>query len=80
MPGADGKLCKVCIGDSEVEGVRVSSRCAASHDERYYGNMGALRYALCQSETQVHSQNCLILLMVFCEIWVGWLVFFFWVK
>ncbi|XP_010574089.1 PREDICTED: serotransferrin-2-like [Haliaeetus leucocephalus] len=43
MPGADGNLCKVCIGDSEVEGARVSSRCAASHNERYYGNMGALR-------------------------------------
>ncbi|XP_064248286.1 melanotransferrin-like isoform X1 [Passer domesticus] len=43
MPGADGSLCKVCIGDGEVEGARVSSRCAASHNERYYGNMGALR-------------------------------------
>ncbi|NXX51658.1 TRFEB protein, partial [Tricholaema leucomelas] len=43
MPGAEGKLCKVCIGESEVEGARVSSRCAASHNERYYGNMGALR-------------------------------------
>ncbi|KFP07815.1 Serotransferrin-B, partial [Calypte anna] len=43
MPGADGSLCKVCIGDSEVEGARVSSRCVASHNERYYGNMGALR-------------------------------------
>ncbi|KFQ18911.1 Serotransferrin-B, partial [Merops nubicus] len=43
MPGADGNLCKVCIGDSEVEGARVSQRCAASHNERYYGNMGALR-------------------------------------
>lgn len=43
MPGADGNLCKVCIGDSEVEGARVSSRCAASHNEHYYGNMGALR-------------------------------------
>ncbi|NXA03456.1 TRFE2 protein, partial [Sapayoa aenigma] len=43
MPGADGNLCKVCLGDSEVEGARVSSRCAAGHNERYYGNMGALR-------------------------------------
>ncbi|NWV83723.1 TRFE2 protein, partial [Dasyornis broadbenti] len=43
MPGADGNLCKVCIGDGKVEGARVSSRCAASHNERYYGNMGALR-------------------------------------
>ncbi|NWZ37295.1 TRFE2 protein, partial [Brachypodius atriceps] len=42
MPGADGNLCKVCIGDGEVEGARVSSRCAASHNEHYYGNMGAL--------------------------------------
>ncbi|NXO91178.1 TRFE2 protein, partial [Certhia brachydactyla] len=43
MPGADGNLCKVCIGDGEVEGARVSSRCAAGHNEHYYGNMGALR-------------------------------------
>nr|XP_009685730.1 PREDICTED: melanotransferrin-like isoform X1 [Struthio camelus australis] len=43
MPGADGNLCKVCIGDSEVEVGRTSSRCAANHNERYYGNMGALR-------------------------------------
>ncbi|XP_040432914.1 melanotransferrin-like isoform X2 [Cygnus olor] len=43
MPGADGNLCKVCVGDSEVEGARVSSRCTAGHNERYYGNMGALR-------------------------------------
>ncbi|NXS11883.1 TRFEB protein, partial [Neodrepanis coruscans] len=43
MPGADGNLCKVCVGDSEVEGARVSSRCAAGHNEHYYGNMGALR-------------------------------------
>ncbi|NXH38736.1 TRFEB protein, partial [Dicaeum eximium] len=43
MPGADGNLCKVCIGDGDVEGARVSSRCAASHNERYYGNMGVLR-------------------------------------
>ncbi|NXM32496.1 TRFE2 protein, partial [Oxyruncus cristatus] len=43
MPGAVGNMCKVCIGDSEVEGARVSSRCAAGHNEHYYGNMGALR-------------------------------------
>ncbi|KGL74588.1 Serotransferrin-2, partial [Tinamus guttatus] len=43
MPGADGSLCKVCIGDSELEGGRVSSRCAANHNELYYGNVGALR-------------------------------------
>ncbi|NWX61411.1 TRFE2 protein, partial [Promerops cafer] len=46
MPGADGNLCKVCIGDGETEGARVSSRCAASHNERYYGNMGALSAVL----------------------------------
>ncbi|NWR83456.1 TRFE2 protein, partial [Furnarius figulus] len=43
MPGAGGNMCKVCIGDSKVEGARVSSRCAAGHNERYYGNRGALR-------------------------------------
>ncbi|XP_050780289.1 melanotransferrin-like isoform X1 [Gopherus flavomarginatus] len=43
MPGADRNLCKVCIGDGEMEGAKVSSRCAANHNERYYGNMGALR-------------------------------------
>ncbi|NXK36797.1 TRFE2 protein, partial [Piprites chloris] len=43
MPGADGNMCKVCIGDSEGEGARASSRCAAGHNEHYYGNMGALR-------------------------------------
>ncbi|KAM5193997.1 serotransferrin-1-like [Mantella aurantiaca] len=41
MPGADGGLCKVCVGWEE--GGRVNGRCAANHDERYYGNMGALR-------------------------------------
>uniref|UniRef100_A0A8C3SYD7 Transferrin-like domain-containing protein n=1 Tax=Chelydra serpentina TaxID=8475 RepID=A0A8C3SYD7_CHESE len=41
MPGADRNLCKVCIGGGEMEGVKVSSRCAANHNERYYGNMGA---------------------------------------
>ncbi|XP_069475923.1 serotransferrin-2-like [Ambystoma mexicanum] len=43
MPGAEGSLCKVCIGREEEEGAKASSRCAANHDERYYGNMGALR-------------------------------------
>ncbi|XP_068094533.1 serotransferrin-1-like isoform X2 [Hyperolius riggenbachi] len=41
MPGADGDLCKVCVGWEE--GGRVNGRCAANHDERFYGNMGALR-------------------------------------
>ncbi|XP_063000133.1 serotransferrin-1-like [Elgaria multicarinata webbii] len=43
MPGADGNLCKVCIGQEEMEGEKGSSRCAANHNERYYGNLGALR-------------------------------------
>ncbi|ETE67101.1 Melanotransferrin, partial [Ophiophagus hannah] len=44
MPGANGNLCKVCIGE---EGrVKASSRCAANHHERYYGNLGALRCLL----------------------------------
>ncbi|XP_069071189.1 serotransferrin-2-like [Pleurodeles waltl] len=43
MPGSEGSLCKVCIGREEEEGGKASSRCAANHDERYYGNMGALR-------------------------------------
>uniref|UniRef100_A0A8C3FXC6 Transferrin-like domain-containing protein n=1 Tax=Chrysemys picta bellii TaxID=8478 RepID=A0A8C3FXC6_CHRPI len=43
MPGADRNLCKVCIGGDEMEGAKASSRCAANHNERYYGNMGALR-------------------------------------
>ncbi|KAG8146436.1 hypothetical protein E2320_012774 [Naja naja] len=44
MPGANGNLCKVCIGR---EGrVKASSRCAANHHERYYGNLGALRCLL----------------------------------
>ncbi|XP_070619680.1 lactotransferrin-like [Erythrolamprus reginae] len=44
MPGASGNLCKVCIGqEGRVKG---SSRCAANHHERYYGNLGALRCLL----------------------------------
>nr|XP_025041625.1 serotransferrin-1-like [Pelodiscus sinensis] len=43
MPGAGGNLCKVCIGEDEMEGAKVTSRCAGNHNERYYGNMGALR-------------------------------------
>lgn len=45
MPGANGNLCKVCIGPKEVEGGKGLARCAANHNERYYGNMGALRWA-----------------------------------
>ncbi|XP_063769132.1 melanotransferrin-like isoform X3 [Pseudophryne corroboree] len=41
MPGGEQGLCKVCVGWKE--GGRVNGRCAANHDERYYGNMGALR-------------------------------------
>ncbi|KAG9487378.1 hypothetical protein GDO78_007304 [Eleutherodactylus coqui] len=41
MPGGESGLCKVCVGWEE-DG-RVNGRCAANHDERYYGNMGALR-------------------------------------
>ncbi|XP_075424548.1 serotransferrin-1-like isoform X1 [Ascaphus truei] len=41
MPGAEGGLCRVCAGWEE--GRRVTGRCAPNHDERYYGNMGALR-------------------------------------
>ncbi|XP_072001856.1 serotransferrin-like isoform X1 [Engystomops pustulosus] len=41
MPGGEGGLCKVCVGWEEVG--RINGRCAANHDERYYGNMGALR-------------------------------------
>ncbi|XP_013925740.1 PREDICTED: serotransferrin-A-like [Thamnophis sirtalis] len=44
MPGANGNLCKVCIGqEGRVKG---SSKCAANHHERYYGNLGALRCLL----------------------------------
>uniref|UniRef100_A0A8C5P8Q6 Transferrin-like domain-containing protein n=1 Tax=Leptobrachium leishanense TaxID=445787 RepID=A0A8C5P8Q6_9ANUR len=41
MPGAERDMCKVCMGWEE-DG-RVYGRCSANHDERYYGNMGALR-------------------------------------
>ncbi|XP_048370923.1 melanotransferrin-like isoform X2 [Sphaerodactylus townsendi] len=46
MPGANGNLCKVCIGQKDMEGDKGLARCAANHDERYYGNMGALRCLL----------------------------------
>ncbi|KAJ8414069.1 hypothetical protein AAFF_G00066670 [Aldrovandia affinis] len=40
LPGAQGSLCKVCIGGTVEPGTK---RCADNHNERYYGNMGALR-------------------------------------
>ncbi|XP_069789731.1 saxiphilin-like [Narcine bancroftii] len=45
MPGSSskGKLCKVCIGRQQADSKPPSGRCAANHDELYYGNLGALR-------------------------------------
>ncbi|XP_072839406.2 serotransferrin-2 isoform X1 [Pogona vitticeps] len=44
MPGSSGRnLCKVCLGQKEAEGGKAASRCAANHNEHYYGNLGALR-------------------------------------
>ncbi|XP_060774299.1 saxiphilin-like isoform X2 [Neoarius graeffei] len=40
MPGAEGSLCKVCVGGTEETATK---RCSNNHNERYYGNMGALR-------------------------------------
>lgn len=40
LPGAQGNLCKVCMGGT---GEAATKRCADNHNERYYGNMGALR-------------------------------------
>uniref|UniRef100_A0A3Q3K980 Serotransferrin n=1 Tax=Monopterus albus TaxID=43700 RepID=A0A3Q3K980_MONAL len=40
LPGSEGNLCKVCMGGT---GEAASKRCAENHNERYYGNMGALR-------------------------------------
>nr|XP_060640846.1 serotransferrin-1-like [Anolis sagrei ordinatus] len=47
MPGQDGgPLCRVCLG-AEAEGAgKGPSHCAANHGERYYGNRGALRCLL----------------------------------
>lgn len=42
LPGSQGNLCKVCMGGT---GEAATKRCADNHNERYYGNMGALRYA-----------------------------------
>ncbi|XP_068568235.1 saxiphilin-like [Cebidichthys violaceus] len=40
LPGSQGNLCKVCVGGT---GEAATKRCADNHNERYYGNMGALR-------------------------------------
>uniref|UniRef100_A0A3P8T3J6 Serotransferrin n=1 Tax=Amphiprion percula TaxID=161767 RepID=A0A3P8T3J6_AMPPE len=40
LPGSLGNLCKVCMGGT---GEAATKRCADNHNERYYGNMGALR-------------------------------------
>ncbi|KAJ8263134.1 hypothetical protein COCON_G00155910 [Conger conger] len=40
LPGSQGSLCKVCIGGTAEPGTK---RCTDNHNERYYGNMGALR-------------------------------------
>uniref|UniRef100_A0A3Q1IEX2 Serotransferrin n=1 Tax=Anabas testudineus TaxID=64144 RepID=A0A3Q1IEX2_ANATE len=40
LPGSQGNLCKVCMGGT---GEAATKRCADHHNERYYGNMGALR-------------------------------------
>lgn len=42
LPGSQGNLCKVCLGGTEEAATK---RCADNHNERYYGNMGALRFA-----------------------------------
>uniref|UniRef100_A0A3B5LUX1 Serotransferrin n=1 Tax=Xiphophorus couchianus TaxID=32473 RepID=A0A3B5LUX1_9TELE len=40
LPGSQGNLCKVCRGGT---GEAATKRCTDNHNERYYGNMGALR-------------------------------------
>ncbi|KAL2090975.1 hypothetical protein ACEWY4_013238 [Coilia grayii] len=40
LPGSRNNLCKVCMGGTEEAATK---RCADNHNERYYGNMGALR-------------------------------------
>ncbi|XP_041836318.1 saxiphilin isoform X2 [Melanotaenia boesemani] len=40
LPGSEGNLCKVCVGGT---GEAATKRCTDNHNERYYGNMGALR-------------------------------------
>lgn len=41
LPGSQGNLCKVCLGGT---GEAATKRCTDNHNERYYGNMGALRF------------------------------------
>ncbi|XP_069038145.1 saxiphilin-like [Lepisosteus oculatus] len=44
LPGSKGNLCKVCVGGEEETGAKpTNQRCVDNHNERYYGNMGALR-------------------------------------
>ncbi|XP_029007708.2 saxiphilin-like [Betta splendens] len=40
LPGSKGNLCSVCVGGTRKAATK---RCADHHNERYYGNMGALR-------------------------------------
>ncbi|KAL3058701.1 hypothetical protein OYC64_010788 [Pagothenia borchgrevinki] len=40
LPGSQGNLCKVCLGGT---GEAATKRCSDNHNERYYGNTGALR-------------------------------------
>ncbi|XP_071349939.1 saxiphilin-like [Trachinotus anak] len=40
LPGSQGNLCKVCMGGT---GEAATKRCTDNHNERFYGNMGALR-------------------------------------
>ncbi|KAM8756100.1 saxiphilin-like [Acanthopagrus schlegelii] len=40
LPGSQGNLCKVCMGGT---GEAATKRCADNHNERFYGNLGALR-------------------------------------
>uniref|UniRef100_A0A8C5NCX9 Serotransferrin n=1 Tax=Gouania willdenowi TaxID=441366 RepID=A0A8C5NCX9_GOUWI len=40
LPGSKENLCKVCIGGTAEAATK---RCANNHNERYYGNFGALR-------------------------------------
>lgn len=49
LPGSQGNLCKVCMGGT---GEAATKRCADNHNERYYGNMGALRYSMCSGVRQ----------------------------
>lgn len=54
LPGSQGNLCKVCMGGT---GEAATKRCADNHNERYYGNMGALRYMVAYMN-QSFPLNC----------------------